>query len=182
MATTPDIAATTPRLGRYEIDPARSTLAFRTRHLFGLAPVRGSFAIRGGTVDIAEPFTDSAVHAEIETASFRTRNPQRDAAVLARRVLDAEHHPVISFDSESFGSESFDSERPGTRDITGTLTVRGVTRAVRLQVTDVTLARGSFTAAATARIDRTEFGVTAYRGLAGRYLDMLMEVQCVRTS
>jgi polyisoprenoid-binding protein YceI len=177
MATTPDIAATTPRLGRYEIDPGRSTLAFRTRHLFGLAPVRGTFAIRGGTVDIAEPFTDSAVHAEIETASFRTRNPQRDASVRARRVLDAEHHPVISFNCESL-----DSERPGTRDIPGTLTVRGVTRAVRLQVTDVTLAPGSFTAAATARVDRTEFGVTAYRGLAGRYLDLSMEVQCVRTS
>jgi len=172
MATTPDIAATTPRLGRYEIDPARSTLAFRTRHLFGLAPVRGTFTIRGGTVDIAEPFPESAVHAEIEAASFRTRNPQRDASVLAPRVLDPGHHPIISFDSE----------RPGTRDIPGTLTVRGVTRAVRLQVTDVTLATGSFTVRATARIDRTEFGVTAYRGLAGRYLDMSMEVQCVRTS
>jgi polyisoprenoid-binding protein YceI len=177
MATTPDIAATSPRLGRYEIDPARSTLAFRTRHLFGLAPVRGTFAIRGGTVDIAEPLTDSAVHAEIETASFGTRNPQRDASVRARRVLDAGHHPVITFHSEAF-----DSERPGTRDIPGTLTVRGVTRAVRLQVTDVTLAPGSFTVRATARVDRTEFGVTAYRGLAGRYLDMSMEVQCVRTS
>jgi hypothetical protein len=32
---------------------------------------------------------------------------------------------------------------------------------------------------ATARIDRTEFGVTAYRGLAGRYLDMSVEVQCI---
>jgi polyisoprenoid-binding protein YceI len=172
MATTPGIAATTPRLGRYEIDPARSTLAFRTRHLFGLAPVRGSLAIRGGTVDIAEPFTDSVVHAEIETASFRTRNPQRDASVRAGRVLDAGHHPIIAFDSE----------RPGTRDIPGTLTVRGVTRAVRLQVTDVTLATGSFSVRAAARIDRTEFGVTAYRGLAGRYLDISMEVQCVRTS
>jgi hypothetical protein len=34
---------------------------------------------------------------------------------------------------------------------------------------------------ASARIDRTEFGLTAYRGLAGRYLDMTMEVRCVRT-
>ena len=31
------------------------------------------------------------------------------------------------------------------------------------------------------RIDRAEFGVTAYRGVAGRYLDMTMEVRCVRT-
>jgi polyisoprenoid-binding protein YceI len=159
MATTPDIAATTPRLGRYEIDA-------------GLAPVRGSFAIRGGTVDIAEPLAASVVHAQIESVSFRTGNGQRDAAVRSPRVLDAEHHPFITFDSE----------RPGTRDIPGTLTVRGVTRAVRLRVTDVTVAPGSFTVRATARIDRTEFGVTAYRGLAGRYLDMSVEAQCIPAS
>jgi polyisoprenoid-binding protein YceI len=38
-----------------------------------------------------------------------------------------------------------------------------------------------FTVRASTRIDRTEFGVTAYRGVAGRYLDMTMEVRCVRT-
>jgi polyisoprenoid-binding protein YceI len=172
MATTQDHPATTPRLGRYEIDPSRSAVTFRTRHLFGLAPVRGRFAIRGGTVDIAEPLADSVIHAEIETASFRTGNAQRDASVLALRVLDPEHHPIITIDSE----------RPGTRDIPGTLTVLGVTRAVRLRVTELTVAPGSFTARATTRIDRTEFGVTAYRGLAGRYLDMSVEVQCIPAS
>jgi polyisoprenoid-binding protein YceI len=172
MATTQDHPATIPRLGRYQIDTSRSVVTFRTRHLFGLAPVRGSFAIRGGTVDIAEPLADSVVHAEIETASFRTGNAQRDASVRAPRVLDAEHHPTITFDSE----------RPGTRDIPGTLTVLGVTRAVRLRVTALTAAPGSFTVRATTRIDRTEFGVTAYRGLAGRYLDMSVEAQCIPAS
>jgi hypothetical protein len=38
----------------------------------------------------------------------------------------------------------------------------------------------SFNARATTRIDRNEFGVTAYRGLAVRYLDMTLEVRCVR--
>jgi hypothetical protein len=39
----------------------------------------------------------------------------------------------------------------------------------------------SFNVLAAARIDRNEFGVTAYRGLAARYLDMTVEVRCVRT-
>jgi len=30
------------------------------------------------------------------------------------------------------------------------------------------------------RIDRTEFGVTASRGLAGRYLDVTAVLRCVR--
>ncbi len=40
---------------------------------------------------------------------------------------------------------------------------------------------GAFNARASTRIDRTEFGLTAYRGVAGRYLDMTVEVRCVRT-
>jgi polyisoprenoid-binding protein YceI len=41
-------AQVTPRPGRYEIDTSCSAVTFRTRHLFGLAPVRGSFTIRAG--------------------------------------------------------------------------------------------------------------------------------------
>jgi polyisoprenoid-binding protein YceI len=172
MPTRQDHPVTTPRLGRYEIDPARSTLTFRTRHLFGLAPVRGTFTIRGGTIDVAEPLGASAVHAEIEAASFRAGNAQRNASIRSPRVLDPARHPVIAFDSERYGSA----------EILGTLTVVGVARPVRLLVTGLTVAPGVFTARATTRIDRTEFGVTAYRGLAGRYLDMSVEVQCLRTS
>jgi hypothetical protein len=38
----------------------------------------------------------------------------------------------------------------------------------------------SFTASATLRVDRTEFDLTAMRGLAGRYLDLTVEVRCVQ--
>ncbi len=43
MTTQQDHAVTTPHLGRYEIDAGRSAVTFRTRHLFGLAPVRGRY-------------------------------------------------------------------------------------------------------------------------------------------
>jgi polyisoprenoid-binding protein YceI len=42
------------------------------------------------------------------------------------------------------------------------------------------VAARSFTVRATTRIDRTEFGVTGARGLAGRYLDITVEVPCAR--
>ena len=130
-------AQVTPRPGRYEIDTSCSAVTFRTRHLFGLAPVRGSFTIRAGTIDVAEPLADSSAHVHIDPASFRTGNGQRDSAVRSERLLDADRYPVITFRSE-------DLDGPA-------LTVRN------------------------------EFGVTAYRGVAGRYLDMTMEVRCVRT-
>jgi polyisoprenoid-binding protein YceI len=170
MTTQQDHAVTTPHLGRYEIDANRSAVTIRTRHLFGLAPVRGRFAIRGGTVDVTEPLAASAAYAEIDAASFHTRNPQRDASVRSAGLLDVARHPVITFTSERID---------GT-ELAGTLTVRGVTRPVSLSIEQSTVSPRSFTVRATTRIDRTEFGVTGYRGLAGRYLDLSVEVQCVQ--
>jgi polyisoprenoid-binding protein YceI len=172
MQTTSAQAARAPRLGHYEIDATHSAVTFRTRHLFGLAPVRGAFDITAGAVDVAEPLTSSGIHAEIGAASFRTGNPPRDAAVRSARLLDAGRHPVILFDADRIDGSV----------IAGVLTVRGVTRPVELTVHAAEPGEpvGSFTARARARIDRTEFGITAMRGLAGRYLELTVEVRCVR--
>jgi len=172
MQTEPAVVTTTPQPGHYGIDPRRSRVTFATRHLFGLGRVRGSFAVRGGTADVADPIAASAVYAEIETASFRTKNPARDGSVLSRRFLDPAGHPVMTFRSDRIEA--------GGQVVTGTLTVRGTSRPVTLTITRCEVSRGSFTARATARIDRTEFGITAARGLAARYLDLTMEVQCTR--
>jgi polyisoprenoid-binding protein YceI len=198
MQTEPAVIATTPQPGHYSIDPDRSRVTFVTRHLFGLGRVRGSFAIRGGTADIADPIAASAINAEIETASFRTKNRQRDDSVLSPRFLDPAGHPVMTFQSDRIevaGQGPVTQERgleppggsrgvvpPGQHGdvLTGTLTVCGTTRPVTLTVTGCEVSRGSFIARATARIDRTEFGITAARGLAARYLDLTVEVQCTR--
>jgi polyisoprenoid-binding protein YceI len=171
MTTQPVQATRAPRLGHYDIDPRHSAITFRTRHFFGLAPVRGAFTISSGTVDVAEPLAGSRVRAEIDVASFRTGNGQRDAAVRSGRMLDAARHPVIAFEAEHVDGSV----------LAGVLTVRGVTRPVSLTVDAVEPdAAGSFTARARVRLDRTEFGITAMRGLAGRYLELSVAVQCVR--
>jgi len=191
MQTRQDHAVTTPRLGRYQIDTGGSAVTFRTRHLFGLAPVRGTLAIRAGTIDVAEPLADSSVYAEIEAASFRTGNGQRDGAVRSARFLDASRHPLMTFRSEGIDHSVLCLALGGTTPlqppaaeqaprINGALTVRGVTRPVSLAVELGDVSPRSFTARATTRVDRTEFGVTAARGLAGRYLELSLEVRCVR--
>ncbi len=137
--------------------------------MFGLGPVRGRLAIRAGTVDIAEPASGSRVHAEIDVASFSTGNGARDATVRSARFLDAGQYPVMVFVAEKMDG----------RDLPGTLTVREAQRPVRLRVELSSVSAGSFTARGAVRIDRTEFGVTGLPGLAGRYLDITVEVQCV---
>jgi polyisoprenoid-binding protein YceI len=171
MQTTQNRTEITPQLGRYHIDPDGSSVTFRTRHLFGLAPVRGRFAVRAGTVDVSEPLTGSRVYAEIDAASFHTGNPLRDARVRSAGFLGADEHPVLAFSSKGLDG----------RLLAGTLTVRDVTRPVSVRAEVTGVSPGSFTARATVRIDRHDFGVTASRGLAGRYLDMTVEVRCVRS-
>jgi polyisoprenoid-binding protein YceI len=172
MQTEPALATASPRLGHYDIDVSQSPISFRTRHLFGLAPVRGTFAIRSGWVDVAEPLTESEIHAEIESASFRTANPARNSAVRSARLLDSLRFPVMTFADARIQADD--------RTVTGVLTVRTITRPVTLSVRRVDVAGDTFTATASVRIDRTEFSITARRGLAGRYLDLSVEIRCVR--
>jgi polyisoprenoid-binding protein YceI len=172
MQTETAVLVTTPQPGHYDIDPSHSRVTFATRHLFGLGQVRGGFAIRGGTADISDPVAASAIYAEIEAASFRTNNRERDRSVLSSRFLDPDSYPVMTFRSDQIGAAG--------QVLTGTLTVRGTTRPVVLKVTACQVSRGSFTARAVARIDRTEFGITAPRGLAARHLELTVEVQCAR--
>jgi polyisoprenoid-binding protein YceI len=173
MKTDPAVLAAAPQPGHYDIDPDRSRVTFATRHLFGLGRVKGGFAVRRGSADIADPLEVSALHAEIDTASFHTSNRQRDDRVRSARFLDAAAHPVMTFRSDRIGAQD--------QALTGTLTVRGTTRPVTLTVTRCEVSPGSFTARATTRVDRTEFGITAARGLAARYLNLTVEVQCTRT-
>jgi polyisoprenoid-binding protein YceI len=170
MNTEDDQVAEAPRLGRYAIDPQGSSITFRTRHLFGALPVSGRFAVRGGTVDVCEPLADSAVHADVAAESFASGNPARDAAVRSGQFLDAAAHPVITFAAEHVGDAT----------VEGVLTVRGTTRPVTLTVTALRRSPDGFTAEATARVDRTAFGVTAARGMVARFLDLTVRVTCVR--
>ncbi|MFG2949929.1 YceI family protein [Streptomyces adustus] len=169
MDATENSTTATPRLGRYAIDTDGSSITFRSRHFFGLAPVRGTFAIQGGTVDVAEPLSQSRLRVEIDAASFTTGNDQRDGHVRSERFLDTDRHPLMTFVSERVDASS----------VSGTLTVCAVARPVSLAIVRSQIHADSFTVRATTRVDRTEFGVTAARLMAGRHLELTLEVTCV---
>jgi polyisoprenoid-binding protein YceI len=175
-STTED-ALQAPPAGRYGIDRRASTITFKSRHLFGLAPVHGTIAIRDGLVDIADPLTESSVQVEIDTASFDTGSGQRDHDVCSPRFLDAERYPSMTFTSERL------DRTDGRWTLAGTLLVRDVARPVSLAIERSTVPPGrptSFVVLATTRIDRTEFGLTAAKGLAGRHLEVSLRIQGVR--
>jgi polyisoprenoid-binding protein YceI len=166
-----------PRLGRYDIDPRRSTVEFKGRHLFGLLPVRGAFTIADGVIDVAEPIAESSVRVEIDAASFRTGNSHRDDDVRSARFLDTGRYPSMMFVSTRLEHSVVGST------LAGILTVRDVARPLSLVIQQCAVQPASphsLIVRASTRIDRTEFGLTAAPGLAGRHLDVSLRVLGVR--
>jgi polyisoprenoid-binding protein YceI len=170
----------TPRPGRYRISQERSTVSIRTRHLFGLGPVRAALELRDGTISIADPVTASVVRARAAVSTFTSGNQARDAAVLSSRLLHAEAHPSLTFTSTGLSSQA------GEWVLRGELEARGVTAPVEARVTGVSVAdaggKDAFRVTARLSVDRYAFGITAYRGLAARHLTVDLDLLAESTS
>ena len=165
-ATTPTAAVQIPAAGIYQLDPAASTVTFATRHIFGLAPVKGTFRLVSGQITIADPVTSSTVSAVIDAASFATGNPQRDKDVKSARFLHVRDHPQITFRSTELVRDG-DAWR-----LRGQVTARGTTAPAELTITEATASEDVLLIRATTRIDRYAHGLTRAKGIAGRHLAM----------
>lgn len=163
-----------PPAGRYRLDPRRCGVTFGTRHLFGLAPVRGRFDVADGEILVAERTEDAAAHVRVLAGSCRSGNPARDAAVRSARFLDAAAHPVIAFASERL------ERAAGGWTLHGLLTVRDVSRPVALRVEAAEAVDGELHVTAVTTVDRYDLGVTAAKGLAARHLELRLTVVAER--
>jgi polyisoprenoid-binding protein YceI len=159
-----------PQPGRYLISAEHSSAVIRTRHLFGLGPVRATLDLRDGRIVVAERPQASTVQARFAVASFQSGNGARDAAVLSPRLLGAEEFPSLTFTS----TELVQQDRQWS--LRGELEVRGVARLVEVQVTGLHADEATFRASAQVAVDRYDFGITAYRGLAARRLTIDLTV------
>jgi polyisoprenoid-binding protein YceI len=131
MSTTQTAAAART----YAIDTTHSEVLFQVRHL--VTRVRGRFARFSGTVafDEQQP-SASSVTLEIAADSIDTATPDRDAHLRSADFFDVERYPTLGFVSsrvEKKGAERYD--------VSGTLTIRGVSHQVTLPVTFLGLAK-----------------------------------------
>ena len=112
--------------GTWNIDASHSSIEFRVKHL-GIATVKGQFRDFGGALVVGDTPEATSVTGTIDAASVDTREADRDAHLRSADFFDAEHHPRVTFTSTAF--RPIDNE---TFEIDGDLTVRGVTKPVRL--------------------------------------------------
>ena len=85
-------------VGRWQLDPQRSSVEFRARHFWGLGTVKGHFDDYEGRLDLS---ADPAIELTIDAAHVQTGNPKRDQHLRSAEFFDAENHPSVQFVSNS---------------------------------------------------------------------------------
>src|SRR5690242_5873395 len=158
--TTATAPALTELTGTYTLDPAHTRIGFVARHAM-VTKVRGAFNEFTGTavLDGADPGKSSAT-VTIQVASIDTRNAQRDEHLRGNDFLALAEYPEITFVStgvERTGDTEFE--------LTGDLTIKGVTNSVTIPFTFEGAAtdpfgnlRVGFEGSVT--INRKDYGVT----------------------
>jgi len=129
LAAAVTLAAPAFAADTYQFDKSHTTVGFSVRHI--VTNVGGKFQDFSGTiqVDKAKP-ESSSVEFTIQAASINTNEPKRDEHLKSPDFFDVANNPTITFKSTSVkpaGKDAFE--------VTGNLTMRGVTKQVTLPVT-----------------------------------------------
>lgn len=154
----------------FTIDKAHSEATFQVRHL--ITKVRGRFADFEGTIGFneARPEESSASFA-IKAGSIDTNESDRDNHLRSNDFFAVDQYPAITFKSRAV-------KRAATNrfDVTGDLTIRGVTKEITLPVSYLGIAadpwgkqRAGFETEIT--LNRKDFGLNWNAALeAGGFL------------
>jgi polyisoprenoid-binding protein YceI len=144
----------------WKIDPAHSSADFSIRHM-GISNVNGHFGGITGTVTLDEKdLTKSSVSATVDTTTVDTGVAPRDSDLKSDHFFDVAKYPTMTFVSKSL------TDAGGKKQLTGDLTLHGVTKSVTLDVEGPSKeqvdmqgkTRRAFSA--TTSIHRQDFGLT----------------------
>ena len=169
----------------YSIDPSHSNMGFTIRHFFSRVP--GHFTKFEGTISYdTQDVTKSTVNVSIDTASINTEEPKRDAHLKSADFFDAEKFPKITFVSSKVTAVSANKLK-----VDGTLTIRGVSKPVSLDVDLLGTGpdgwggvRSGFEA--KTKINRMDYGVSWNKAIEGggtvlsEDVDIILNVEAIR--
>jgi polyisoprenoid-binding protein YceI len=178
---------------KWFFEPGHTAAAFCARHMM-VTYVRGDFKDVHGSLDFdpADPLS-ATLEAVIDARKLHTGEPARDAHLRSADFLDVERFPEIRYRGKVAG-------RTGALDfiVDGELTIRGVTKPVRLEVHSLgswetpwwedgrdhgPKTRHGFVATAT--INRHDFGVSWNSALdkggvvVGDLIELTLDVEAI---
>ena len=113
---------------KWIVDPTHSEVHFKVKHLV-ISTVTGTFNVFDGQLETEnDDFTGAEINFSLDVATVDTNQEQRDEHLKSAEFFDSAQYPQISFISTSFTKEGDDYE------LSGDLTIRDVTRRVKLDV------------------------------------------------
>jgi polyisoprenoid-binding protein YceI len=144
----------------YTIEPAHTYPSFEVSHQ-GISYWRGKFNKTSGKIWLDREKQTGRVEITVDTSTVNLGFPPMDQRARGEDWFDVEKYPTASFVSESI---TFRDGVPSSVD--GQLTLRGVTRPLRLEIREFNCAQHPFFkrevcgADARAEFDRRDFGMT----------------------
>ena len=114
---------------KWVIDPSHSEIEFKVRHLM-ISNVTGSFKSFEGEVETdGDDFSNAKISFSAKVDSITTGNEQRDGHLKTGDFFELEKYPEVLFTAQGLKKKSDDEY-----EIEGDLTIRGVTKKVKLSV------------------------------------------------
>jgi polyisoprenoid-binding protein YceI len=166
--------------GTYVLDKRHASLTAKIAHLGGFS----HYTLRFTGLDGSFTLDPADWRATKVTFSVDPKSVDTGDAAFNRQIagyFDAAKYPAISFVSTGLtGGET------GQGELSGDLTFHGVTKPVTLQATFNGVGPGLLGVgtrmgfSGTARIKRSDFGVTAVRQWAGDDIDLIFEIEFTR--
>ena len=161
--------------GAYKVEPSHTRVLFTVSHM-GFTKWYGDFTGASGalTLDPKNPAA-ATLQVSLPIASVSTTNAKLDGELKAADWLDAGHFPLATFKSTVVTPKG-----TGMADVTGDMTLHGVTKPVTLHVTfngaGVNPLDKAYTAGFEAHgtIKRSDFGVTKYVPLIGDTVELTL--------
>ena len=160
----------------YKLDTVHTQIMFTVNHL-GLSNPNGSFVKFDGGFDFDENnFEKSSAHVTIHTDGIDMNNATWNEHLSGEQWFDVAKYPTMEFNSTKVVKTG-----DKTMDVTGDLTLHGVTKPVTLKVTfnmkgdQMGKQKAGFNASTS--IDRTEFGMSTYAPMVGVVIDIRINVE-----
>lgn len=161
----------------WKVDPIHSTAQFTARH-FGIVPVIGTIPIVAASVTL-DPGAQIpiAVSAELDPSKADTHNDTRDGDLRSAHYFDVATTPQMRF-----VSTKIDGTDPKHFSVIGNLTMHGQTHPVVLDASVVGAGksprgRSIIAYAATATIDRTQWGMTYGPLIVANSVDLSLNIE-----
>jgi polyisoprenoid-binding protein YceI len=164
----------------YDIDPVHSAYLFKVKHL-GVSYSYGRFNESSGTFALdAENPANNRIEIEVKTDSIDTDNKDRDKHLRSADFFNTAEYPTMTFTSTSF--KKVDDNH---FEVTGDLTIHGVTKSVSVTAELVGIAadpKGDTRAGlqTVITINRTEFGMDKMVGPVGAEVELTISVEGIR--